>query len=93
MTVKRNIRSRSARVTAACRGHTKRVVLVGAGSLAGAAAVALAFGGLLSPTTSVGSAGVVSFPNASTTGVQSGTVLKSVPGQVSSGTGWKFISS
>ena len=93
MTVKRNLRSRSARVTAACRGHTKRVVLVGAGSLAGAAAVALAFGGLLSPTTSVGSAGVVSFPNASTTGVPSGTVLKSVPGQVSSGTGWKFISS
>jgi hypothetical protein len=92
MTAKRNLKSRATRVTAACRGHTKRVVLIGAGSLAGAAAVALAFGGLLSPASSVSTAGVVSFPNASTTGVPSGTVLKSVPGQVSSGTGWKFIS-
>jgi hypothetical protein len=93
MTAKRNLKSRASRVTAACRGHTKRVVLVGAGSLAGAAAVALAFGGLLSPSSSTSSAATVTFPSASTTGVPAGTVLKSVPGQVSSGTGWKFISS
>ncbi len=89
MTTQRNLKSRATRVTAACRGHTKRLVFIGAGGLAGAATVVLALSGLLSQA----GAATVTFPGASTTGVPAGTVLKSVPGQVSSGTGWKFISS
>jgi hypothetical protein len=89
MTTQRNLKSRATRVTAACRGHTKRLVFIGAGGLASAATVTLALGGLLSPA----GAATVTFPGASNTGVPAGTVMKSVPGQVSSGTGWKFISS
>jgi hypothetical protein len=33
------------------------------------------------------------YPAATTTGVPSGTTLKSVPGQVSSGTGWQYVAS
>jgi len=79
--------------------RTTTVALAGvAGAAALAAGLSVAFSGAASAAaqppraltgcgTSPSSCG---YPDASNTGVPAGTVLKTVPGQVSSGTGWHF---
>ncbi len=66
----------------------KRRVAIGAAGLAGAATVALGLGVLLPALASASTKTV--FPGSSNTGVPSGMVLKTVPGQVSSGPGWTY---
>ena len=71
-------------------GRTRAVVAaVSAGSLLGVTVLGTV---LASGPASAATGGIPrGFPNASTSGVQSGTALKNVPGQVSSGPGWTWV--
>jgi len=62
--------------------------LVAVGALAGGLAGGKAHAGVLTNCAATPSS--CSFPGATNTGVPSGTTLKSVPGQVSSGPGWYY---
>jgi hypothetical protein len=79
-----------------------RVLSAAAGALAGAGALVVGFTALAGPGTPAHAAvqvncvavpSVCGFPDATNTGVPSGTTLLSVPGQVSSGPGWRYVSS
>jgi hypothetical protein len=79
------------------RGRGRRLVMYGAGIAAGAAAVTLVASQFLSSssfaatqTNCQATPSACGFPDATNTGVPAGTTLKTVPGQVSSGTGWSY---
>ena len=94
MTTDRNATGDSTgRRAKASKSTRNRVILGAAGVLAAGAVFGVGLGaGVASAGTSSGAAASESFPNASNTGLPAGTTLKTVPGQVSKGTGWHFDS-
>jgi len=87
----------SSRITAFARRHVRLTAAVIAVVLVAGVAVGLAISGLLQGRAHAGvltncasQPSKCGFPDATTTGPPASTVLKTVPGQVSSGPGWKF---
>ena len=73
-------------------GIHRRGVILGSAAVVTAASVFGVGFGVAVASASTGTAASESFPNATNTGVSASMKLKTVPGQVSSGTGWHFDS-
>jgi hypothetical protein len=79
----------------------RRAVVAAVAGVAAAALVALSLSGVFSSgaahaavtTNCMAGPGTCGYPDATTTGVPSNITLKTVPGQVSSGTGWSYNAS
>ena len=93
--------SRAARITEYARRHVRLTAAAAVAVVAAAVAVAVAITGVgqghahasLAPTTNCSPVpSKCGYPDATNTGPPAGTVLKNVPGQVSSGPGWKYNS-
>lgn len=93
MSTKRNSNKDPTRLplTTARRGHFGRLRLALAAAVAGLAGAAMLILALVG-SVPWASAGTVSFPGPGTSGVPSNMALKTVPGQVSKGTGWFYNS-
>jgi hypothetical protein len=89
---------KAGKIVMALRTRTTAALAGAAGAATLAAGLAVAFSGAASAATAAPQAATscaatpssCGYPDASTTGVPAGTTLRTVPGQVSSGTGWHY---